>query len=63
MAGPPSPLKQHVPLPPTVVITPFATLRMRWLSVSAMYRLPAESTATRLGVCNWALTAGPLSPL
>jgi len=31
--------------------------------VSAMYRLPAESTATPLGQYNWALVAGPLSPL
>jgi len=31
--------------------------------VSAMYRLPAESTATPLGQNNRALVAGPLSPL
>ncbi len=46
VAGPLSPLKPHVPFPATVVITPFETLRMRPLSKSAMYRLPAESTAT-----------------
>ena len=45
------------------MITPFETLRMRWLYVSAMYRLPAESTATPWGSLNWALVAGPLSPL
>ena len=50
VAGPLSPLKPRVPLPATVVITPFETLRMRWLYVSAMYRLPAESTATPWGV-------------
>jgi len=28
-----------------------------------MYRLPAESTAMPEGPLNWALVAGPLSPL
>ena len=47
----------------TVMIAPFETLRMRLLAVSAMYRLPAESTATpREGLFNCALVAGPLSP-
>jgi len=46
-----------------VEITPFATLRMRLLTVSAMYTLPAASTATPQGWFNWALVAGPLSPL
>ena len=62
VAGPLSPLKPCVPFPATVVITPFETLRMRLLTVSAMYRLPAESTATPAGRYNWALVAGPLSP-
>ncbi len=63
VAGPLSPLKPVVPFPATVVITPFETLRMRLLPVSAMYRLPAESTATPSGPFNSALVAGPLSPL
>ena len=50
MAGPLSPLKPGVPFPATVVITPFETLRMRLLPESAMYRLPAESTATPSGI-------------
>ena len=36
---------------------------MRLLSVSEKYTLPAESTATPYGRLNWALVAGPLSPL
>jgi hypothetical protein len=28
-----------------------------------MYKLPAESTAAPIGLSNWALVAGPLSPL
>ena len=31
--------------------------------MSAIYRLPAGSTATATGVANCALVAGPLSPL
>src|ERR1035441_1467067 len=56
------PLKPGVPFPATVVITPFETLRMQH-PLSAMYRLPVESTATPVGLSNWALVAGPLSPL
>ena len=63
VAGPLSPLKPAVPFPATVVITPFETLRTRLLLESAIYRLPAESTATPRGRYNWALVAGPLSPL
>src|ERR1035437_6130531 len=55
--------KPDVPPPTTVVITPLETLRMRLLFPSSMYRLPAESTATPKGLFNWALVAGPLSPL
>ena len=51
------------PLPATVVTTPPETLRMRLLPVSAMYTLPAESTAMPDGKNNWMLVAGPLSPL
>jgi hypothetical protein len=44
-----------------VVITPFETLRTRQLAESAMYRLPAESTATpsgpQLGAGGWAVVA------
>ena len=63
VAGILSPLKLGVPFPATVVITPPETLRMRALPESAMYRLPAESTARPPGLFNWALVAGPLSPL
>src|SRR5580658_4888265 len=62
VAGPLSPPKL-VPFPATVVITPLDTLRMRKLPESALYRLPAESTATLEGPDNCALVAGPLSPL
>jgi len=46
-AAPSSTLKTISPIPATVVTTPFETLRIRWLPVSAMamYRLPAEFTA------------------
>ena len=36
---------------------------MRLLPESAMYRLPAESTATPAGMYNLALVGLPLSPL
>jgi hypothetical protein len=50
-AAPPSPLKPWVPLPATVEMMPLGeTLRMRLLSISAMKRLPALSTATPLGL-------------
>src|ERR1035438_4704547 len=78
VAGPPSPPKPPyggkpgpkigiVPVggapPATVAITPFVeTLRTRLLEESAMYRLPAESTATALGLYRLALVAGPPSP-
>jgi hypothetical protein len=51
-----------VPPPATVVIAPFETLRTVLLSKSAIYKLPAESTAIPVGKLNWALAAGPLSP-
>ena len=51
------------PVPTIVVMLPEgSTLRMRWLPLSAMKRLPVASTATPLGVSNWAWTAGPPSP-
>ena len=57
-------MKPLVPLPTTVVITPFAfTRRMQLLPVSAMKTLPAPSTATPCGFHNAALVAGPPSPL
>jgi len=38
------------PVPATVPITPaMLTLRIRWLKVSAMNRLPSESTTQALG--------------
>ena len=50
VAGPPSPLKPPIPSPATVLMIPAElTLRMRWLKVSAMNRLPAPSTATSDG--------------
>jgi len=36
VAGPLSPLKPSVPVPATVEITPFETLRMRLFTLSAM---------------------------
>src|SRR5580700_8315224 len=66
VAGPLSPLKAQVPVPATVVIAPFEALRTRLLPVSAKYGLPAESTPTLKlwkALFNWALVAGPLSPL
>src|SRR5437016_592387 len=62
VADPLSPLKPCAPLPATVVITPLETVRMRLLPQSAMYRLPAASTATAVGENNCALVAGPASP-
>src|ERR1035441_9443990 len=59
VAGPLSP--RDVPPPATLVITPLETSRMR--ALSATYKLPAESKATPFGEFNWALVAGPLSPL
>src|ERR1035437_9546732 len=49
--------------PPWKMVGAGVKRRMRLLSESAMYRLPAESTATPWGLSNWALVAGPLSPL
>src|SRR5437773_5198003 len=63
VARPPSPPKLYVPFPATVVMMPEATTsRMRWLFVSAMYRLPAASTATPVGPARLAFVAGPPSP-
>src|ERR1039457_3665409 len=58
VAGPLSPPKLIVPFPATVVITPLETLRTRAFALSAIYKLPAESTATPWGPPNWALVAG-----
>jgi hypothetical protein len=50
-------------VPATVVITPAGlTLRTRWLKASAMYRLPAASTAMPRGLLSWANVAWPVSP-
>jgi hypothetical protein len=62
VAGPPLPANPSLPLPATVVIVPPDTFRIRLLKESAMYRFPAESTATPIGVNNDALVAGPPSP-
>src|SRR5678810_1258771 len=49
-AANPSPLKPAAPVPRKVVMLPVATVtfRTRWLYRSAMYTLPAESTAAAL---------------
>src|SRR5438309_5839044 len=64
VAAPPSPAKVGLPLPATVVMIPVAaaTLRIRWLEWSAMYRLPPASTATPAGPLTLALVAAPPSP-
>ena len=57
-----------LPPPATVVMIPLATLRMRLLYVSAMYRLPEPSTASANGTASIegskssTLLAGPPSP-
>src|ERR1041384_3214126 len=49
--------------PASVVMVPFvSTLRTRLLSLSAMKRSPAASTATPSGVLSWASVARPPSP-
>src|SRR5881296_1293217 len=64
VAGPPSPLNPSLPLPAIVVMIPaVSTLRIRRFPASAMYTLPAGSTATPLGSYNEAEVAGPPSPL
>src|SRR5437764_638988 len=64
VAGPPSPLNPSLPLPAIVVMVPaVSTLRIRRFPASAMYTLPAGSTATPLGSYNEAEVAGPPSPL
>src|SRR5271157_3425201 len=61
MAGPLSPLKPGVPVPAMVAITPPETRRIRLLALSAMKRLPEESTAMPEGAYNWAVMAGRLT--
>ena len=62
-AEPPSPPNPVRPVPATVLIVPDAsTLRIRLLSISAMKRLPALSTATPKGKSSCASVAGPPSP-
>src|SRR5437870_2533722 len=62
VAGPPSPEPPWIPLPATVVIVPPDTIRTRAFLLSAMYRLPEESTDTLEGPFNEALVAAPPSP-
>ncbi len=63
VAGPPSPEYPNLPVPATVVMTPeVSTLRILWLSRSAMKRLPEESTATPEGRESSADVAAPPSP-
>jgi len=64
VAAKPSPEKPEVPVPAIVEMTPVdaATNRMRLLPVSAMYRLPEESTATALGKLSTAAVARHPSP-
>src|SRR5579862_8210305 len=66
VAGPPSPLYPApiAKLPATVVIVPVrSTLRTTLLKLSAINRFPAASARTPIGRCNFALVAGPPSPL
>ncbi len=64
VAGPLSPLSVAEPLPATVMMFPVAwtTSRMRWLSLSAMKRLPLASMATPAGSASLAEVPGPPSP-
>src|SRR5207244_9609408 len=64
VAAPPSPAKVKLPLPATVVMIPVAaaTLRIRWLNWSAIYRLPLASSATPDGPLRLAPVAAPPSP-
>src|SRR5437667_6893 len=64
VAAPPSPAKVGLPLPATVVMIPVAaaTLRIRWLAESAMYRLPLASSAMPDGPLRLAFVAAPPSP-
>ena len=52
VACPPSPLNEPMPVPANVEMMPvdLVTRRMRLLPLSAMYKLPAASTATPVGL-------------
>ena len=63
LAVPLSPLKPQVPFPAMVVMMPLDTLRMRFSELSAMYKLPAESTAMPIGLASEAFVARLPSPL
>src|SRR5437764_969547 len=63
VAAPPSPEYPGAPVPAIVEITPpDDTSRTRWFPVSAINRLPNESTATAAGLFNTAEMACPPSP-
>ena len=63
-AAPPSPMKPRVPVPATVHMVPSGvTLRTTSFPVSAMNKLPVESTATPNGPLICALVAAPPSPV
>src|ERR1700761_3944778 len=64
VAGPASPPYPRAPTPATVVITPVPalTIRMRLFPLSAIYKLPALSTANPLHWFRNAEVAGPESP-
>ena len=64
VATPPLPPKPCVPVPAMVEMFPVgtSTLRMRWLSRSAMWRLPEPSNATPTGILSLAAVAAPPSP-
>src|SRR5579872_5785540 len=58
-AGPPSPEKPGEPLPATIVSTPsWSTFNTRWLSRSAIKRLPSVSRATPEVLPSGAWSAG-----
>ena len=61
-AGPPSPENPATPVPATVVMVPFRTMRMQLLLESAIYTAPDDATATPCGKFSVALVAGPPSP-
>src|SRR4029453_4796333 len=62
-AAPSSPDAPATPIPATVEIVPDVfTLRMEWLAVSAIKRLPAESVGQALGGFRCAKRGAPPSP-
>lgn len=65
IAGPPSPVDPHEPVPAIVVMMFVArvSLRTRQLDLSATYTLPASSTTTEAGLLMFVCSGGSPSPL